>query len=119
MGNSQLELDTSYAVPVFKFLGNCTVEGLSDLNQRLTELNSQGHSKFVFDFSGCKLLNSPAMGELLDAILLVDRDFEGHIVVSGLDSLKETLFTISGIIPLAQEASDVEAGVKLLTELQP
>lgn len=118
MSNTQLEIDSSGAVPVFKFIGYCSVEGLEKLQDELIALNNNGHSKFVFDFSACRLLNSPAMGELLDAILVVDRDFEGHIVVSGLDKLKETLFTISGIIPIAQVTRTSEEGIQLLSNLQ-
>jgi hypothetical protein len=118
LSNTQLTIDNSRTIPVFKFQGNCNVEGLENLQNELKSLHSKGNSRFVFDFSACKLLNSPAMGELLDAILLVDREFEGHIVVSGLDSLKETLFTISGIIPIAQETRSAEEGIRLLTELQ-
>ncbi len=113
----QLEIDNSQALPVVKFIGNCSVEGLEGLCAELEGLFEQGRKKFVFDFAQCKLLNSPAMGELLDAILLVDRDFEGHVVITGLDKLKETLFTISGIIPIAQEAGSIEEGIELLKEV--
>ncbi|MEW6710739.1 MAG: hypothetical protein AB1403_13010 [Candidatus Riflebacteria bacterium] len=118
MANSQLEIDSSGAIPVLRFIGNCNVEGLEKLQEELSSLNRNGHRKFVFDFSACRLLNSPAMGELLDAILMVDREYEGHIVVSGLDKLKETLFTISGIIPIAQEAKTAEEGMQILANLQ-
>lgn len=114
----QLEIDTTKSVPVISFIGNCSVEGLEGFNSELQKLNSEGHKNFVFDFSQCKLLNSPAMGELLDVILLVDRDFEGNIVLTGLDKLKETLFTISGIIPIAQEAKTIDDGIALLAGVE-
>lgn len=117
MTNSKLEMDLSGSIPVFKFIGNCTLDSLEKLQPELLNLNKSGLNRFVFDFSKCRLLNSPAMGELLDAILLVDREFEGHIVVSGLDKLKETLFTISGIIPIAQEAKTAEEGQSILSSL--
>ncbi len=118
MDNLQLKIDTASNIPVFSFIGHCKVEGIAELANWLGELARKGSTRYVFDFSACKLINSPAMGELLDAILLIDRDFEGHIVVCGLDSLKETLFTISGIIPIAQEAKDIAAAIKLLVELK-
>jgi hypothetical protein len=116
--NLQGKIDNDTGIPVFSFIGHCKIEGISDLTAVLAELAGQGRRRFVFDFSACKLINSPAMGELLDAILLIDRDYEGHIVVSGLDSLKETLFTISGIIPIAQEAADTASALKILADLQ-
>ncbi len=117
MENLQLTIDEATKVPVFAFIGHCKVEGLSELGNWLRELAQKGSSSFVFDFSACKLINSPAMGELLDAILLIDQDFEGHVVVCGLDSLKETLFTISGIIPIAQEAAGVPEAIELCKSL--
>lgn len=118
MDNLQLKIDAASNIPVFHFIGHCKVEGIADLGKWVGEMARKGQCRFVFDFSTCKLINSPAMGELLDAILLIDRDFEGHIVVCGLDSLKETLFTISGIIPIAQEAANVPEAIKLLVDLK-
>ncbi|EKD82777.1 MAG: hypothetical protein ACD_39C01106G0004 [uncultured bacterium] len=118
MENTQLKITAQNGIPVFSFVGNCKAEGIACLADKLRELADSGQKKYIFDFSVCKLINSPAMGELLDAILLVDRDYEGHVVVCGLDSLKETLFTISGIIPIAQEASDQSAAAKLLENIE-
>ncbi len=118
MKNSQMmQITLKNNMPVVSFIGNCKVEGVAELCQNLQELAVAGHKKFVFDFSGCKLINSPAMGEILEAILLIDRDFEGHVVVCGLDSLKETLFSISGIIPIAQPAPDIIAALELLANV--
>ena len=114
MENQQMRIIVKEQIPVVSFTGNCKVEGIADLSNRLQEYSVAGQRKFVFDFSACKLINSPAMGELLDAILLVDRDFEGHIVVCGL----ETLFTISGIIPIAQEASTITEAIELLKNVE-
>lgn len=117
MDSKQLATSNKSGIPVFSFIGNCKAEGIECLSGKLQTLAESGQKKFIFDFSSCKLLNSPAMGELLDAILLVDRDFDGHVVVCGLDSLKETLFTISGIIPIAQEALDIDAAASMLLNL--
>lgn len=118
MINSQMmQITLKNNMPVVSFVGNCKVEDVDQLCQQLQEMAVSGHKKFVFDFSGCKLINSPAMGEILEAILLIDRDFEGHVVVCGLDSLKETLFSISGIIPIAQPTDDVIAALDLLANI--
>lgn len=113
-----MQISIKNNIPVVSFIGHCKVEGIDDLCSRLQKLALEGHKKFVFDYSACKLINSPAMGEILEAILLIDRDFEGHVVVSGLDSLKETLFSISGIIPIAQPAPDVIAALDLLAGIE-
>ena len=116
--NTQLKISNQNGIPLFSFVGNCKAEGLACLPDKLREMAEAGQKKYIFDFSACKLINSPAMGELLDAILLVDRDFEGHVVVCGLDSLKETLFTISGIIPIAQEAPEASSAAQILQNLE-
>lgn len=117
LDNSQLQISIKKNFPVVSFIGNCKAEGIDGICTRLQELAVAGHKKFVFDFSACKLINSPAMGEILEAILLIDRDFEGHVVVCGLDSLKETLFSISGIIPIAQPSPDVIAALELIENI--
>ncbi|MDD3147252.1 MAG: hypothetical protein PHD82_08120 [Candidatus Riflebacteria bacterium] len=116
--SQMMQISVKNEIPVVAFSGNCKVEGIDQLCQKLHEFAVAGHKKFVFDFSCCKLINSPAMGEILEAILLIDRDFEGHVVVCGLDSLKETLFSISGIIPIAQPAPDVIAALGMLADLE-
>ncbi len=115
--SQMMQITLKNNIPVVSFIGNCKVEGIDQLCHKLQELAVPGHKKFVFDFSSCKLINSPAMGEILEAILLIDRDFEGHVVVCGLDSLKETLFSISGIIPIAQPAPDVISALELLANV--
>ncbi len=112
-----MQISLKKNIPVICFSGNCKVEGVAGLCERLQEFAVAGHRKYIFDFSTCKLINSPAMGEILEAILLIDRDFEGHVVVCGLDSLKETLFSISGIIPIAQPAPDVIAAIEFIENI--
>ncbi|NCB37773.1 MAG: hypothetical protein EOM80_03305 [Erysipelotrichia bacterium] len=118
METVQMRVASHNNIPVFSFIGHCKPEGLAELSPKLSAFAVSGIKKFVFDFSACKLINSPAMGELLDAILLIDRDFEGHIVVCGLDSLKETLFTVSGILQIVQATPDIPEALKLLENIE-
>lgn len=118
MNNQQmLQISIVNNIPVVSFIGHCKVEGIADLAAQLQKFALEGHRRFVFDYSACRLINSPAMGEILEAVLLIDGDFEGYVVVCGLDSLKETLFSISGIIPIAQLAPDVTTALKLLENI--
>lgn len=118
MQNSQYKISEKEDVVIVSFRGNCNAEGLETLSGDIEQYCEKGLSKYVFDFSECKLLNSPAMGELLDALLIVDRDYEGHIIVSGLDSLKNTLFSVCGIIPLAQKADNIKSAIETLKSIE-
>ena len=114
---AQLTIIEDQEFPILKFEGYCTDEVFTDIKPKIENIADKGLKKFVFDFSDCKLMNSLAMGELLDLVLLIDRNFEGYVVISGLDRLKTTLFTVSGIIPLAQTANNLSEAFTILKPL--
>lgn len=117
MTNGNLFIDTSNEFPVFAFTGYCTDESIKNLNSELKTLHANGHAKFIFDFSDCMIINSVGMAELLDAILVIDQDYAGFTILTHLDSMKETLFTVSGIIPICKVAKDNAEAMSILKTL--
>lgn len=117
MSNGGLLLDVSGEFPIFVFTGYCNDESIANLQPELKSLRSNGHNKFIFDFSDCMIVNSVGMADLLDAILIIDQDFAGFTVLTGLDSMKETLFKVSGIIPICKTAENNNAAIEILKKL--
>lgn len=117
MSNGGLVVDTSGIYPVFALTGYCTDESIASLLDELKALHEQGIEKYIFDFVDCMIINSLGMADLLDAILIIDQDYSGFSVLTGLDSMKETLFTVSGIIPISLVAKDITEATKLLNKV--
>ncbi len=114
--SGKLEISIEQGYPVFSFKGYCTDANVVEMKPKVSELAGKGMLKFVFDFTDCIIINSLGMGELLDAILLIDQDYEGTVALCGLDSIKETLFTVSGIIPIAIHEKTLESAIACLKE---
>jgi anti-anti-sigma factor len=68
---------------------------LPELNAVLPKLN-----KVILDFSPCNLISSPGVAAVMEAMVRVNEDFQGTLVLCGLDGVKERLFTMAGIIPI-------------------
>ncbi len=73
-----------------------------------------GRTGMIIDFSGCKVINSPGIGKVLEVVMKVANDFQGNIFLCGLDSLKKRVFKMSTILPTAQEAPTVEEALSKL-----
>lgn len=116
MANGGLIVDTSGAYPIFALTGYCTDESVESLGNQLKALHDKGNKKYIFDFTDCMIVNSLGMADLLDAIIIIDQDYSGFSVLSGLDSMKETLFTVSGIIPISLVAKNIAEATKLLNQ---
>ncbi len=63
-----------------------------------------GIKRFVIDFGGCQVANSGGVASLWDLALQVLDDYHGKIVLCGVDSIKESVFALIGVIPLLHVA---------------
>lgn len=116
MSNGGLVIDASGTYPIFSLTGYCTDESMAPLKDNLKALHEKGNQKYIFDFADCMIVNSLGMADLLDAILIIDQDYSGFSVLTGLDAMKETLFTVSGIIPISLVAKDIAEATRLLDQ---
>ena len=102
-------------VPVFH-IAKYFDEGCgTQLNKTADEHLCAGRLRMIIDFAGCKVINSPGIGKLLEIVLKVANDYRGQIVLCGLDTLKRKVFLMATIIPTAKEAANVDAALKELS----
>ncbi len=101
-------------IPVIRVSGFFNDRAGDQLNAIAQEILRKGKNKIVLDFSATKVINSPGTSLLTELVWVVNDDFKGKILLSGLDKLKLNVFKTVGIIPPAEVVTDIETGVKNL-----
>lgn len=100
-------------VVVLAIEGYCDEDSGRLIRERIEQELRDGQCRFVLDFAQCPLINSPAIGALVEASLTVHDDFKGRIVLCGLDPLKQKVFRLAQITPTCAEARTREEALHL------
>jgi anti-anti-sigma regulatory factor len=77
-------------------------------------LLTKGFTKLILEFSLCKIITSPGLAHLLQILMEAIDDFKGEIIFSGLDRQKTLLMDMTGILPMADTAANLEEAKKKL-----
>lgn len=77
-----------------------------------------GAAAFVFDFSGCPLINSPGIVAIANIAMKIVDDFRGRIVLCGLDDLKTSVLNVAGVFPTAEYSGTLEESLQKLKSPQ-
>ncbi|MBF0542893.1 MAG: hypothetical protein HQM08_00595 [Candidatus Riflebacteria bacterium] len=74
----------------------------------------KGVVKIILDVGGAKNINSLGVASVLKMVLLVLDNYKGRFLITGLNSLKKSVFELTGVIPLAEVVETVDDGIKQL-----
>lgn len=103
MNNQAFSIRFEAEIPVVVFQNYCTNETLSKLGKSLCDLCDEDRTEMIFDFSQCQLINSLGLATLLEVLMLV-RDYEGRVMITGLDATKQKFFNLTGVFALAEHS---------------
>ncbi len=104
-------------VLILSIQGYCETEAGKEIFDAINEaFAGEKPTGVIFDFSGCKVINSCCVSQLIEAIELVACDFHTDTVICGLDQTKVTLFKMVGMLELAELKDDVGSAKKYLAE---
>ncbi|MBF0545598.1 MAG: hypothetical protein HQM08_14240 [Candidatus Riflebacteria bacterium] len=109
-----LDLSQKDCFSVISVKGYVSADSRDPFTSLIEELLGKGVTNMVFDFSACELINSPGLVIIMDITYRIVDDFNGRLVLTGLDSLKEKSLRIIGVLARAQMAQTVEVGLELL-----
>jgi len=109
--------EVSGSIPVFRMGKYFDDECGAFLAKAVEEHLYAGRISMVIDFSGCKVVNSPGVGKMLEITLTVTSDFKGTLVLCGLDNLTRRVFQMATILPMCREASTVDDALRELNPL--
>ena len=95
-------------IPVAVFKGYLAAEGGAKLMETVEPLLQSGKVKVVLDFKDCKVISSPGIAALIDLVMLINDDFKGKCIISGLDNSKTMFLKMTGVLPLAETSASAE-----------
>lgn len=85
--------------------------GKSVLEQVLAHVKV-GKKCVVIDFSATKLLNSRAVGTLLDMVITITEDFLGRVILTQASPLMNEIFEVSGVNQMTESAPDMATALE-------
>ncbi|PKL49235.1 MAG: hypothetical protein CVV42_06825 [Candidatus Riflebacteria bacterium HGW-Riflebacteria-2] len=103
--------------PVVRFQNYCTNETLEGLATKVGQLCDKDKNRLVFDFTSCEVINSLGMAALLETLMIV-QDYEGRVVISGLNAIQRKFFGLTGVFSLSVQADDMAQAFELLQSAQ-
>ena len=104
-------------LPVVRFQNYCTNETLEGLADKVGHLCDKDKNRLIFDFAKCEIINSLGMAALLETLMIV-QDYEGQVVISGLNAIQKKFFGLTGVFSLSTQADDIAQAFILLQSAQ-
>ncbi|MBF0547248.1 MAG: hypothetical protein HQM08_22600 [Candidatus Riflebacteria bacterium] len=105
-------------IPILPVSGYFSGDTGIKMDQIVTDLLQNGNKYIIIDFSNCKIINSPGVVALVETTMRIVGDFDGKLVIFGLDELKVSVFFMAGIFPLAKLARTQEEAILAIKEEQ-
>jgi len=103
--------------PIVRFQNYCTNETLEGLATKVGNLCDKDKSHLVFDFTSCEVINSLGMAALLETLMIV-QDYEGLVVISGLNAIQQKFFGLTGVFSLSTQAENIDKAFEVLQSAQ-
>ena len=115
MDSFRLTQSEDSGFPVVAFTGYCAKEGGEKLLAAIRALLAAGKNHIILDLTGCTLISSPGVAQLLTFSMEIIEDFRGRLFLVGLDNSKIDFLTMTGVIPFGEPVPTVEAALAELT----
>ena len=101
-------------IPVVGFKCYLAGNGGEKLKETIVPMLKSGKINIVINLAECKTISSVGIAALLEILMLILDDFKGEMVLTGLDKSKTVFLEMTGILPLAPTAANVEDACKML-----
>ncbi len=113
MENFSINIQESDDLVVFYVKGYYNDEAGEKVNESAGNFFSKGKKILIVDFSECVVINSLGVASLMGLAIRVTDEFQAKLVFSGLDTFKNQVLMVSGVLPLVEVAPDVKTGIEL------
>ncbi len=113
MDKQAYNITSENSCAVVCFIGYCSNETIETLPAEFSLLCDKNVSRYILDFSACPIVNSLGIATILEALLII-KDYDGQVVITGLDALKTRFFTLTGIFSLADQAENMGEAKQML-----
>jgi len=89
------------------------------LQEQLKPLIQGGKNRLVLDLAQCPLVSSPGVACLLDLSIRLREDCSGCMVLCGMTPLMFDVFTMVGVIPTAETATNRDEALEVAVTFVP
>jgi len=113
-----LAIEAHAPASVLRCCGYVDIEAARQIRAQIQKLQQQGKRIFILDFSQTPVVNSAALGELIEVVSRALEEPELRFLVSGLAPTCQSSFRIVGIFHCAAEFSDVAEALASLTPVK-
>lgn len=118
MANFEFMQETQEGVPVLRVKGYYEKPAGQKLNEEAEKHCQDGRTVLILDFSLCDVLSSPGVSTIVELGVDVADNYNGKLVICGLDKLKEKILTLVGIQTMAQICHSLPEALLLARKLQ-
>lgn len=108
-----VDLKNEDGVPVLELHGYYGSDAGTRTREVVQSLLQKGQTHLIFDFSPCKLINSPGVVAIMKITMEIVEDFQGDLAITGLDNLKFTVLDMAGVFPMASRAATRQEAIRL------
>ena len=108
------QFSTVEEVPVFSISGYVDDTLGKELTQEIGKCLREGKRNFIFEFSGCPLINSLGISHILEITLKVTEDFQGILVLVSVPQVVMKVLKLAGVIPQAQLADSIQNALAII-----
>ena len=106
-----IDISNQDGIEIFRVSGYVDAKGGKEIQDAGFDLLKKGSRRFVLDFSACPLVNSSGMVAIVNLAVKTVFEFNGFMVISGLDERKSSLFEMMGIFRAAVSSETLETGI--------
>jgi len=113
MPDLEMELkDGVFSVTVSGYCNETTGDSLvGEIKKVLEEGKAR---KFLMDFSACEIVNSCGVAKVLDAVEMIGIDFQGKVIICGLNVTTKSFFDMVGVFDSAEFTSTLAEARKFI-----
>jgi len=114
MSSHEIRVEACEGHGIVRVKGYFSGPAAKDARDQIENVLDEQRIRFLFDFSECNLINSPGVVGLTEITYRIVEDFQGRMVITGLDDLKIRVLKMAGIFPKSDIAATVDDGLKIL-----
>jgi len=110
----ELITDFSQQFPIIIIKGYLARDAGDKLIAQVEKLAGEQMSNFIFDLSQCKVISSPGVAAIMSITFKVLDDYQGKVVLLGLDQFKIQVLKMSRVIPMAHSVDTLQEALDFL-----
>ncbi|MBF0409807.1 MAG: STAS domain-containing protein [Candidatus Riflebacteria bacterium] len=100
-------------IVIFSIVGYFGEKVGEELVEKIEELLCAKKGRVILDLSECTVLCSPGIGSIIEIVGMVVEEYNGTVVICGLDPIKQKVLALTQVTAIARVAKDLQDAKKI------